>query len=174
MNADGSGLHALIPPAPSTNRDYTLREPRYSPDGSQIAFQQWDDDRGRDAPVCHGCGRGEPPGDRCGSSHLVHRLAHLVERRDPGGRPARPRRPDIGRVRPSVRDHRRQHWEGHRDWPDSWMLPREWAPDDSTILLLQDIEGAASRQWLLDPQGGPPKALPWTSDAGASWQRLAP
>ena len=48
-----------------------------------------------------------------------------------------------------------------------------WAPDSSAILMFpNDVD--TGKAYLLDPAGGPWKAVPWTSSGDLDWQRLAP
>lgn len=51
----------------------------------------------------------------------------------------------------------------------------EWAPDDSSILgTAPDLRGLPLTQVLLDPLRGTATAVPWTTSSDPTWQRLAP
>jgi Tol biopolymer transport system component len=51
----------------------------------------------------------------------------------------------------------------------------EWAPDDRSILgIAPDRQGNPAIQMLLDPIAGTATAVPWTTSSLPAWQRLAP
>ena len=50
----------------------------------------------------------------------------------------------------------------------SWV----WSPDSTKILMIPD-DGATSVAYVLDPEGGPYRTLPWHFDHSPDWQRLA-
>lgn len=172
MDADGSNLVELIEPAPSRNIGVTLMEPRYSPDGSQIAFQMWDDgadvmrlyvmdadgsDRRELAATPGIWFTGWPVWSNDGTRLAVQRargtsasgvsLPYAIITVATGQIVETGEPPSCCRI--------------------------EWAPDDSSLLFLQEVDGV-SRQILLDPDGGPSTTLPWTSDSYPNWQRVAP
>jgi Tol biopolymer transport system component len=170
MNADGSGLRALIPPATSENLGVTLMEPRYSPDGQQIAFHEWDaatETMRLYVMNADGTGRREL-GARPGIwftgwpvwSNDGTRIAATHAPRGAAG--AGPwvvidvRTDTVVRTGPPA--------------PESGSRI-EWAPDDSSILMSWDN---GSKQVLLDPTGGPAVELPWKAASYPSWQRVAP
>jgi Tol biopolymer transport system component len=172
MNVDGSNLHPLIEPAPSRNLGVTLMEPRYSPDGSQIAYQQWDDAADvmrlyvMDADGSNPREVGATPGiwftgwpvwSNDGTKIAVQR--------------ARGTSASGVSLPYAIIDVRSETIIETGPAPSCCRV--EWAPDDSALLFLQEI-GGVSRQLLLDPDGGPATELPWTSDPYPSWQRLAP
>jgi Tol biopolymer transport system component len=172
MNVDGSNLHPLIEPAPSRNLGVTLMEPRYSPDGSQIAYQQWDDAADvmrlyvMDADGSNPREVGATPGiwftgwpvwSNDGTKIAVQR--------------ARGTSASGVSLPYAIIDVRSETIIETGPAPSCCRV--EWAPDDSALLFLQEI-GGVSRQLLLDPDGGPATELPWTSDSYPSWQRLAP
>ena len=174
MNADGSNLRELIPAEPSGNLNFTLREPKYSPDGTQIAFHRWKDDTRTMHLYLMPADGGEPQEIAAGEgygwaawpawSNDGTRLTLMRGPLVPGG---------IDLEEPwSVLDLRDgsivttgppMPFDGGRV---------EWAPDDSRILMIQFAEG--TRQFLLDPRGGPWTEVPWDADSWPSWQRLAP
>ena len=174
MNADGTNLRELIPPKSSGNINFTMREPKYSPDGTQIAFHQWHDDtrtmhlyvmdadgsEPREIGAGEGYGWAAWPTWSNDGTRLTFMRGPLI----PGG---------IDLEEPwSVLDLR----DGSivtTGPPMPFAGGRvEWAPDDSRILMIQFAEG--TRQFLLDPGGGPWAEVPWDSDSWPNWQRLAP
>jgi hypothetical protein len=48
-----------------------------------------------------------------------------------------------------------------------------WSPDSSRILMFPN-DLATGKAYLLDPDGGTWKTVPWTSSGDIDWQRLAP
>jgi Tol biopolymer transport system component len=174
MNADGSKLRELVTPTASGNLAYTLREPKYSPDGSQIAFHQWRDetktmhlyvmdaDGGERSEVGAREGYGWtawPAWSNDGTRLAVSRGALVA-----GG---------IDLEQPWAVLDLRDNSIVNTGPPMPFDGGRiEWAPDDSKLLMIQFVSG--SRQFLLDPAGGPWKEVPWDSDSWPSWQRLAP
>jgi Tol biopolymer transport system component len=169
MNADGTGLRALIEPVTSGNLERTLNEPRYAPDGSTIAFQQWDDARSR--------------------MRLYLMEADGANRREIA---ADPRMvftgwPVWSNDGSRIAFVRNDSWEAAPvlavlDVAEGTIVQTgpplpdggsrfEWAPDDSSILLSWDD---GSKQMLLDPAGGRERALPWAGAAYPAWQRVAP
>ena len=174
MNADGTNRRALISPAPSTNAEYTLRGPQYSPDGSEIAFMAWDDQQ-RDMRtwIVNADGSGTRP--------IAHdprawfegwpiwspdgrRLILIRQFVDAAGRPV-----DNGRPFAVA-------------WVDGHAPPVEtgpplatgdehaaWSPDGTAIL----VEGP-SQELILNPAGGPWRSLPWATNTFPAWQRVAP
>lgn len=169
MNADGTGLHTLIAPATSTNLERTLCEPRYSPDGSTIVFQQWDDATSRmrlylmDAD---GTNRREIAAD----PRMVF-TGWPVWSND-GSRIAivRTHSWDVTPVLAVLDVATGRIVQTGPPLPDGGSR-FEWAPDDSSILLSWDD---GSKQMLLDPAGGPARELPWAGAAYPAWQRIAP
>ena len=55
----------------------------------------------------------------------------------------------------------------------SEYFPWAWSPDSSTILMYPG-DGSSRSAYLIDPEGGPYETIPWESDSGVDWQRLAP
>ena len=173
MAADGTGLRALVGPMRSENLDVTLAEPRYSPDGSKIAYHQWDDVAAvmrlyvMDAD---GTGRREfgaapdiwftgwPVWSNDGTRIAVQRARRTTDPNDNESLPY---------AIITIRDG-----SIVETGPPPSCCRIEWAPDDSKLLFLQEIDGVR-RQLLLDPDGGPPTALPWTTSSYPNWQRIA-
>ena len=168
MNADGSDQRPLIPLAATGNPDFSLQEPRFSPDGSRIAYHRWDDATqtmrlyvadadgtdprelgARDDIWFTGWPVWSNDGTRIAATH-VPRGANL---------------PGALVVIDVATD------EITRTGPDSNDSRFEWAPDDSKILMSRND---GSIQFLLDPDGGPVIELPWDAGSYPSWQRLAP
>jgi Tol biopolymer transport system component len=169
MDATGGNLRPLVAPMP-IGIDVNLQEPRYSPDGSQIAYHQWDDTTETVRLFvmnADGTGRRElgarpdiwftgwpvwsNDGTRIAASHAVRGAA--------GQGPLVVIDVATDTV---VRTGPNAPASGSRF---------EWAPDDSSILMSWDD---GSRQILLDPAGGPATELPWGAASYPSWQRLAP
>ena len=55
----------------------------------------------------------------------------------------------------------------------SEYFPWAWSPDSSKILMYPG-DGSSRSAYLIDPEGGPYETIPWESDSGVDWQRLAP
>jgi WD40-like Beta Propeller Repeat len=173
IKADGSGLRELIAPTTSENLAYTLREPRYSPDGSRIAFHQWD--------------------DSAGVMRLYLVDADGMDRRELGADPGIwftgwPVWSNDG-TRIAVQRGRVSETSDGFDLPyaiidvatgqvtETGPAPGAgrivWAPDDTAILLLRDGPDGVTRALLLDPLGGPEREVPWGVASFPSWQRIA-
>jgi len=174
MDADGSHRHALIAPAATTNPEYDLREPRYSPDGRQIAYMAWDDtlhqmriyvmnaDGSRARPLAHdprawfeGWPIWSPDGTR------------ILETRQFDGPDGLP----LDNTRPFA-----VAWVDGRAPTVETGPPMTtgnqhaaWSPDGTQILVKGN-----DQQLILDPGGGPWHATPWISNAYPAWQRVAP
>ena len=173
IDADGTHRRALIPPAATTNPDYNLRSPQYSPDGSQVAYMAWDDVRGvMRIYVMSADGSGarqlasdprawfegwpiwSPDGNR------------LIETRqfyDSNGRPLDNTRP----YAVAWIDGRAATVETGPPMTTGFQHAA-WSPD-GTAILVQGID----QQLILDPAGGPWHTTPWNSNAYPAWQRDA-
>ena len=170
MRTDGTGpRQAVIPPRHSNNEDYDLREPRYSPDGSLIAYHEWSDELGEMRLYvmnADGTGARQLPQDRQvrfqgwpvwspdGTRLAVQRMARGDSQSSiaviavDGLTPGLP-------VGPSMSG------EG---------LHVEWSPDGTRLLAKSDVDG----QILIDPGGDSWQKAAWTSTSFPTWQRLAP
>lgn len=172
MDADGGDPRPLVAPAPSRNLGVTLMEPRYSPDGSQIAYHQWDDDaeimrlyvmdadgsNRRELGTERGIWfTGWPVWSNDGTRIAVQRASGTA-----GSGVSLPY---------AIIDVASEQIVETGPAPSCCRI--EWAPDDSALLFLQET-GGVRRQILLDPAGGPATELPWTTDSYPNWQRKAP
>ena len=174
MNADGSGRHALVPPAATNNPEYDLRQPRWSPDGAQIAYMAWDQGLRQMRTWimrADGTGKRQLPHDPRAWfegwpawSPDGTRLILTRQFVDSTGRPLDNTRPfavgwvdgrapvvETGPPMSTGREH------------------ASWSPDGRSILLQ-----GTSQEFILDPAGGPWRTLPWATDTYPAWQRVAP
>lgn len=174
VDAAGGDPRPLVAPSLSSNSSYTLREPRYSPDGTQVAYHRWDEAKGvmrlyvmdadgsnprelaADADIWF---TGWPVWSNDGTRVAVQRGRVATDGTDGFDMPY------------AIVDVRTGTVTETGEPPSCCRI--EWAPDDSSLLFLQDVDGV-SRQVLLDPDGGPSTTLPWTSDSYPNWQRVAP
>ena len=173
-NLDGSNRRALIAPTATSNELYHLRGPRYSPDGSRIAYMAWDDERhamrtwvmNADgtakqaiAPDPRSWFEGWPVWSPDGT-----RLILIRQFVDATGRPNENDRPfAVAWV-----DGRAPTIETGPPMTTGFQHA-EWSPDGRAIL----VQGN-DQELLLDPAGGPWRPLPWTTNTFPAWQRVAP
>ena len=173
MNADGSNRRALIHDT-STNPEYDLRGPRWSPDGSRIAIMRWSDSLSQMRVwVMDADGRGLhqlradpttwfegwPVWSPDGTRVAIQRGVGTARTFGPDGQPFGVLRVDGNQ--PAVPT-------GPAWWGTGQRV--EWSPDGQYLLF----KGDDSRQLLLDPGGGPWSPAPWQSVSYPAWQRLAP
>jgi Tol biopolymer transport system component len=172
--ADGT-VTTVVAPRARGNPDRDLVDAEWSPDGSTIAFQAWSDD----PPVMQVFTvtlDGSAPkrlthDDRAWYEGWPHwspdgrRMAILRLFFDASGQPALDERPvAIAWV------------DGHDATIESGPVMTgnarllEWSPDGRWIIERSEDDA----QILVDPNGGPPVQLPWTSTSPSSWQRVAP
>ena len=184
---DVSGYDGLYAVDAASDKVRTILQPslgryrggaRWSPDGSQVAFNEW-----------------------VGSDNQTARI-HIVSADGTGVR-MQPRDRDAtweafiawsndGRRLVSVRGYEDRFADvrvvvlpadGHDlgvevDFPGSVQLECcsswEWAPDDTSILGTPvDASGKALPQVMLDPDSGAHRAVPWTTNSYPAWQRVA-
>jgi dipeptidyl aminopeptidase/acylaminoacyl peptidase len=175
INADGSNRHALITKTESTNPGFDLIAPRYSPDGSQIAYQAWsneleqmrvwimnaDGTGARQLPHDpQAWFQGWPVWSPDGTRLAIQRM--FGSRGDPEGPNGRP-------FAVIAADGRSQAVEIGPPFSGRGVRA-EWSPDGKLLLAKTDD----SPQLLLDPSGGPWRAPPWESVSYPAWQRVAP
>jgi hypothetical protein len=176
MHADGSDRHPIVGPRPTGAERWDLILAKYSPDGSRIAIPHWDDAKGHLAIWItdpEGVVQedlfgppgfwywGDPAWSNDGTRLAIGRELDTQDGSDPV-RPTAIVDPDTGVVL-------------HETGPSlgTFGAPLEWAPDDTSVLLLHlDPNGVGSQ--LLDPDGGPARRLSWTTDTTPDFQRLAP
>jgi dipeptidyl aminopeptidase/acylaminoacyl peptidase len=176
LSADGGAPRTILGPRPFRARAH----PSWSPDGSLIAFDEWDPNAATWTVQTHiikADGTGErtlptPPGatwqaseswSNDGTRLLVFRGYHADQA---GAQPVvvsvDGTQPEVPITVPGVTF---SPTETH-----TW----EWAPDDSYILGTPDGGSAALPQVMLDPVKGTSRTLPWTSVSLPSTQRDAP
>jgi Tol biopolymer transport system component len=174
MAADGTQPHTLVAPDSTPIEEHDMAIPRWSPDGTRVAYQHWDrpfenmqlhviDADGRNDKVLHwGSATFEGwPVWSLDSKRLVIQRAfptateHLgfghpfaIVNADGTGQPVE--------ISPPL---------------DGGAAHAEFSPD-GTKVLMRTIESGT--QLILDPNGGPWKTAPWSSWSYPSWQRLAP
>ena len=176
VSADGRAPRTILGPRPFRSRAH----PSWSPDGSLIAFDEWDPSAAAWTVQTHiikADGTEErtlptPPGatwqafeswSNDGTRLLVFRGYHQDQT---GAQPVvvsvDGTQPEVPITVPGVTF---SPTETH-----TW----EWAPDDSYILGTPDGGSAALPQVMLDPVKGTSRTLPWTSVSLPSTQRNAP
>jgi|GEM_PF-1628742 hypothetical protein len=174
VDADGSHRRALIAPAATTNPQFDLRSPQYSPDGGRIAYMAWDDVRrvmrifamNADGSGAHQLAS-DPQAWFEGWPIWSPDGTRLIETRqfyDGSGHPLDNTRPyAVAWV-----DGRTPAVETGPPMTTGFQHAA-WSPDGTEIL----VQGN-DQQLILDPSGGPWHATPWTSNAYPAWQRDAP
>ena len=176
MNADGSGLHPILGPRPTTLDQVDLVQPRYSPDGTRIAVQHWDDATGHVAiqildPSGHVLKEILPEapdwfiGWPVWSNDGTRIIAQHSRDTSDGSSPVQPH------VIVDVTEGGGGRHETGPSLPANGATV-EWAPDDTFLLMLPNE--ATGRQQFLDPAGGAPRPAPWETDSYPNIQRLAP
>ncbi len=172
MNADGTDIRQLTDQITFDTGGFSLTQPRYSPDGSQIAYHLWDPELGNmrlwvmDAD-------GTDPRELTADVGTYY-IASPVWSND-GTRIAAQRSRDISAEATESNFVIIDVEDGTviKTGPN---LPQEggsieWAPDDSRLLMVPNIDGG--RHLFLDPAGGPWTEAPWDSDSYPNWQRKA-
>ena len=171
--ADGSNLRTLV--APRIDADL-FGDPRWSPDGSQIAY-----------------GRREPskPAIRLHVMSADGTDDHVVGQLDGAWAEGWPRwSPDGTKL--LVERRGGDAWDWERAWQPavisldgapavpiafeatSWV-EMDWSPDGKSILATPtDADGKALPQLLWDPLTGESTTAPWPPTSPPSWQRIAP
>jgi hypothetical protein len=178
VNVDGTGLRPLVGGAPET-RYYG---PVWSPDGSRLAFGQWDWSSNDCSTWVHVV-RADGTGDRIVGRHpdavcegitgqaWSNDGSHIVIGRGfgPEGTSNAVVLPIDGGS-PGIDIACPQAVTSGRCWGD-W----EWAPDDTALMgLVADADGQPLRQVLADAQTGVRTEVPWAAISPPSWQRRAP
>lgn len=176
MNADGSNRRTLV--APTTDDiDHNLGSPRYSPDGSTIAYHRWDSvlreyrlhvmaaDGTDDRVLTHdprAWFEGWPVWSPDGTRIAIQRMFRGVS----------------GELSREVRPYAIIRADGTGEAIETGPpLPEgggriDWSPD-GTKLFMEPASGV-SPPLILDPDGGPWTATSWSTTSIPSWQRLAP
>ncbi len=172
MNADGTDIRQLTDPITFDTGDFSLTQPRYSPDGSQIAYHLWDQELGNMRLWVMDADGTDPRALSADTG--TYFLAWPVWSND-GTRIAAQRSRDL------PGDETESNFviidvEDGTVIKTGPNLPQEggtieWAPDDSSLLMVPNIDGG--RHLFLDPTGGPWTEAAWDSGSFPGWQRKA-
>jgi Tol biopolymer transport system component len=179
VDAAGGNRRTLVQPEYPNARSWDLAEPRYSPDGSQIAYQHHSESER--VTRLHVMDADDPTNDR-----VVHIDGATFE-----GWPVWS--PDGTRlvIIPSFSSFAR--WGTDAGWDVPYTIVRvdgsgpaiqtgpalpqvgakvDWSPDGTKLLMLPNF--GDKHHLLLDASGGPATRLPWDCDLDLTWQRLPP
>jgi Tol biopolymer transport system component len=175
MDAAGQNSHVVVPPTVPPEMDATFANAAYSADGSRVFFDMYTSDASFGEPGCcqlfvvnadgtdlhkfipndgTGTWDGEasvsPDGTKVAFWHNLPDRANQVTivNADGTGRPIA--------TGPALNGG--AHWI--------------WAPDSSSILMFPN-DAQTGVGYLLDPNGGSWRQLPWRSTGDLDWQRLA-
>jgi dipeptidyl aminopeptidase/acylaminoacyl peptidase len=167
VDADGSNATRLIDEQWFTDNGFEyVGQPKWSPDGSQIAFDTWADEQSR----------------------IIMMNADGSDARVIGGGPSAD--PDWSPDGARIKSHRRPECDAARDCSvltiidvvtgaehelvvtDSHIGWSSWSPDGMSILYTSGEQGRLS---MIDVETGEVNELPWETDSwpGPSWQRVA-
>ncbi len=170
VDLDGTNLRSLTEP----NYDQNLSvDPRWSPDGTQIAYGRWLQNwRQHRVNVMSADGTGDRVVGHAESAWVEERPVwspdgtKLLIERAYGGRG------DWSRVFPVVVSVDGNTEETHIRH-DGGGVDAAWSPDGTTILA-RSTAATDLQQMLWDPMTGESKSAPWNATSYPSWQRIAP
>jgi Tol biopolymer transport system component len=173
VNPDGTGLQTLVEPS----RSNTAESPKWSPDGSLLAYDAADftvtnwtvqphviapDGQGdRTLPVGDALWGGGPEWSNDGTRLAIVR-----------GYSASGDGDVVVAVVPA--DGGPAGVATARSILASWPAGIAWAPDDTAVLVTQpSTAGPTATPLLIDPQTGAARPAPWMTSSEPGWQRLA-
>jgi Tol biopolymer transport system component len=173
MNADGTNRRTLVAPDGTPPEEHDMREPRYSPDGTKIAYQHWDgafsnmlmhviNADGSNNHVIHTPGASFEgwPVWLLDSQRLVMQQAFPTASEHLGfGHPFVVMNADGTGVARAI-------------GPAVAGTKAELSPDGRSLLMFN--EDRSTTQIVIDVESGTYAAVPWVTNSYPSWQRLAP
>ena len=177
MNVDGTNRRMLVAPNGSDPEEHDMAEPRYSPDGTKIAYQRWNwngtDYQNMQMHVINADGTGDHVIPDPGATFdgwpvwTVDSKQLVIQRAFPNGSTyldfgypyAIFNADGTGSARPIGPPVAGQHAEIS---PDGTKLITFWGDDPSKT------------QTIIDLADGTFKSVPWSTGSYPSWQRLAP
>lgn len=174
VNADGTNLQVVVPPS----LQFDLAGPKWSPDGSQIAYTAWDmtidamsarqhlvsadgtNDRLttlRPGVVWEAAAGWSNDGNRL---LVIRSYTNLYENVFGAVFPADGSGPDVQSDRPLMHEH--------------FFMVMEWSPDDSMILVRpMKLPEENLQQVYFNPLSGKTSSVEWPATSVPAWQRLA-
>ena len=175
FDADTGKVRTILEPSTGRYRGSA----KWSPDGSQIAYNEWVDSN--DMTVRTHIIAADGTGDRVLATHPDVRWEAFKAWSNDGKRLITARGyTGLGDdVRVAVVPVDGSNLGVEIEYPGSVQLECcsswEWAPDDTTILgIPTDASGQALSQVMLDPKTGKSRTVPWSTNSYPAWQRLAP
>lgn len=173
MNVDGTNRRTLVAPDGTPPEEHDMGEPRYSPDGTRVAYQHWDGATGKMLMhVINADGTNDtviPPGAASfiGWPVWTQDSKQLIVQR------AFPTASEfLGFEHPFAIVNADGTGEAQEIGPPVAGQHAELSPDGTKLLMFRG--DGSQTQVIIDVADGSWEEVPWDSSSYPSWQRLAP